>query len=224
LWAEFYALDEKVKAGVLEAAEELKTLIPLRLPQQYAKTIDRIKNFINGTTEPVIYNFDDEFDTRCVHGDLHSRNILVSGNPPRLIFIDFANSKQDHFMKDLAKLETDLLFRVMDTNRWNHTDWSRIVDWSALLPLYSRNSLFHDGAKIKTTKEFQWVVDLIGALRNGLKSINADLDETQYLIGLFHFTLKLLSYPDVTIQRKAFAIQYCDVLLKAISAGPRTST
>jgi hypothetical protein len=47
-----------------------------------------------------------------LHGDLHADNILINPND-QLVFVDFANTGRGHFLWDLARLESDLMMRVM---------------------------------------------------------------------------------------------------------------
>lgn len=219
VWETFYLLDEKTRARVLAFIDEAQTLVSPRLGSLYKEALDRIKNFIisNGTNEESISKLAPDCDTRYIHGDLHSRNILVSDNASKLVFIDFANSDQDHYMKDIAKLETDLIFLVMDSNKKLESYWDMVTDWEQILELYGRGKVFMSRS-LKTTEDSEVIrtMKLIQALRRGLKKLGNQPDEQQYLIALLHYTLKLLSYSDVSIQKKVFAVRYIQEILNAI--------
>ena len=128
IWRDFFALDEKTRSGILSFIDEAKVLGAGMLNRPRRKVLQRLESFVrtNGASQNDVHSFDAECDTRYVHGDLHSRNILVGKDAEKLIFIDFANSEQSHYMKDIAKLETDLIFVNMDSRNWNDTDSKRL--------------------------------------------------------------------------------------------------
>lgn len=214
-WRKFYPLDKKTEAGILIFLNEVQT-IPRKLSHISKKSIQMIKDIVEKEERP-LSNMHADVATHYVHGDLHCRNILVADNASKLVFIDFANSNQDHYMKDIAKLETDLIFLVMDSRNWNHTDWQSVTDWEQILGLYTRDEIFVS-RKLTGRSEVVRIMKLIQALRKGLESLGGDQpDEQQYLIALLHYTLKVLSYPDVSVQKKAFAVRYIQEILNAIS-------
>jgi len=217
VWKTFYSLEKRSQAGVLAFLTDARLLIPRRLSSADGAVLKRIANFVTGTSEPAIYEVDADCDTRLLHGDFHSRNILVADDGSKVVFIDFANSAQGHYMKDIAKLETDAIFRLMDINDSNQTDWSRLTTWNSIFSLYQKNKLFSPAAVAGGDIEVKRVVGLITALRQGLRSLNDEPDESQYLLALLHFSLKILTYQDVTIQKKVLAIRLIDIILKLMS-------
>jgi hypothetical protein len=217
LWKKYYHLDERAKAGILNFIEDIQSI-----PNILDKTeIERIRYFVNsdGKNEPSISDLDLNVVTYLIHGDLNSRNILVTENMSKMVFIDFANSSQSHYMKDISKLESDLIFLLMDSRYLNHTRWERIDIWQNIFVLYKKDNIFNI-----TTREFQVedeikkTMQIIQIFRNVLKSFVNHPEEKQYLIALLYYTLKLLSYPDVSIQKKVFAIKYINMILTEISS------
>jgi hypothetical protein len=212
LWETFYEFEDRIKASILAFLDDARSLMPTRLTKEYSSTLDRISHFVKGPTEEAIYNFEGDFDTRLIHGDLHSRNVLVSRTAEKLVFIDFANTEQSHFMKDVAKLETDILFHVMDSTQGNQTDWARLPAWDSLLALFVKDKVFSLKPSIED-EGLQRVSNLIAILRNTVTIFSSTPSEKEYLIALFHFTLKVLTYRDVSIQKKVFAIHLVNVIL-----------
>jgi Phosphotransferase enzyme family len=59
--------------------------------------------------------------SRLCHGDLHGRNVLVSIEPERVYAVDFGQTREDHALRDLAKLEREIhltLLGASHAGRW----------------------------------------------------------------------------------------------------------
>ena len=96
-----------------------------------------VYNFIqtNGVACPEISQKNvDQFETRWIHGDLNSGNVLISVPPSNnIILIDFASAGIGHVVKDFAKLERDVYFRILDGEFTSESsDWERMKVWMKL--------------------------------------------------------------------------------------------
>jgi hypothetical protein len=225
VWRTYFTLKPRIKAGVNAFVDDARQRVSQHLGRAGIRTLERIKEIVNdGNTFLSEADVSAVVDTRYIHGDLNCRNILVPTSVAKLVFIDFANSKQDHFMKDLAKLEIDLLFLVMDSNRWNDTEWDRITDWQQLLQLYNSGRLLSPlFAKGRLASSVGPVAKLICALRSGVTSISeAHADEEQYLVALLHYALSYLTYPDIQLPKKVFGVSLIGKLLESIRAAPHS--
>jgi thiamine kinase-like enzyme len=160
-----------------------------------------------------------DISTTYIHGDLNCRNILMTQDYNALVFIDFAKSNQDHSVKDIAKLESDILFLFMDSKDWQMTDWQRLPAWESILKIYNRGDLFNpipfslDDNVMKHTCQIIWL------LRRCLSQLlpSNDLDR-QYTLALIYFGIHYLSYPNVTTQKKIFGIKWINHLFRQLES------
>ena len=70
------------------------------------------------------------------HGDLHSRNILVTNKGPRLV--DAANVGELPWPADLARLAVDLLVSGLDNGDASH-EWTNVSQWFDAVQAFNRN-------------------------------------------------------------------------------------
>lgn len=68
-----------------------------------------------------------------IHGDLHLDNIQVDMETHDVVFIDFADARNDHVLHDLLRLETSLVTRWLA-----HIMEQNSMPASAIFPLYRR--------------------------------------------------------------------------------------
>ncbi len=217
LWRTHFELKPRVKAGVNDFLNVAGDRVLRHLGRASKRTMEQIKDFVtDGRT--FVHDVDAVVETGYIHGDLNSRNIMVPASEAKLVFIDFANSNQDHFMKDLAKLEIDLLLLGMDSKRWNDTEWEKITEWQRLLQLYERGKVLSPlSPKGRLASSVGLVVKLICALRSGVTTISGPrADERQYLIALLHYALCYLSYPDIQLPKKVFDVSLIGKLYESI--------
>lgn len=222
LWPTYYQLDNKLRALVLSFLEQCPRGFS-HMTNVKKRGLERLRAFIvsNGKSEAAVSEFAANVETCYIHGDLNSRNILVSKDRQSLVFIDFANSAQNHALSDIAKLETDLIFLVMDSRALRDTRWERVDVWQSILQCYAPGMIFGSkGLQEACDPEIQNVAALIALLRSSLVELGLETDERQYRIALLHYTLKALSYSDVTVQKKAFGLGYVARLLETLAEAP----
>jgi hypothetical protein len=213
-WKEFYKLNRSAVIGISSTLFEFSNLFKEFDEPKYEKILKIVK--AGGLAEA----FADEeanSDLRIIHGDFNARNLLIDSNH-NLIIIDFASRCQSHVVKDIAKLERDVVFRIHDSGSKAYYDWSRVEHWKKFLQLNQKNDFFSD--KIPgsgTDPDLDKCSLFIVNLRAALKSESPQTSEREYLMGLLHYSLLALSHPEISIQKKVFAIQYIDSLLHSLS-------
>ncbi|MFB3921980.1 MAG: phosphotransferase [Terriglobia bacterium] len=222
VWKSHFDLNNKAKSAILTFLGAGLQPVLGHLGQSGQRARKRIEAFVasDAKTEEAISKLETEVETRYIHGDLNSRNILVNSGAPRLTFIDFANNVQDHCMKDVAKLETDYVFLVMDSADGKDTEWSRLKQWRKILKLYSRGNILRTDHR-KNSKQLPFATGIIRELRQVLPALGVMRDETQYLVALLYYALHHLSYSDVTIQKRVFGILYVNHLLESLKQFQR---
>ena len=209
-WKQFYKLSPGAVASVLSFFEEHRTILPQVVG---AAELKRVKDFVRtgGETEEAIVGFNCDVDTRTVHGDLNAGNLLVDQNG-QPVLIDFSSRGQNHIVRDVAKLERDIVFKVSDSNSYLYFDWSRVKVWESFSHLNARGKIF-DSAPPGDFAANSYL-GFITRIRGLLRMLSPTLDDREYLCGLLHYSLLALAHPDVSMQKKAFCVTYITHLLE----------
>ncbi|GAH67045.1 unnamed protein product, partial [marine sediment metagenome] len=72
-------------------------------------------------------------ETGRIHGDLNSNNILVAPSDTEIALIDFALMREDlPVLTDIAKLEVDLVFSVLDNSSAEVVDPDSVANWRVI--------------------------------------------------------------------------------------------
>lgn len=163
-----------------------------------------------------------EIDTRHIHGDFNCGNILLNADSsPKLAIsiIDLGSRRQDHIIKDVAKLERDIVFRVFDWGSIKYHDPSRLSDWRPFLATLTLGDGFYSSARDACEdRGMIAAIELIYELRSAIKAIDLKWDERNYLIALLHYSLLAILHPRVSIAKKAFAVEYASVAIDQLKA------
>lgn len=223
IWPTFYLyeFEERIRVEILRFIAEEGNLLHHKIGQETKGMIDRIREFVvsKGQTEESVWKCQLEVDTRYIHRDLNARNILVNPGNNKLSLIDFGRSRQDHCVKDITKLEVDMVFLAMDSKFMNNTDWDRVRIWKNLLPLNKKGGVLNaNKTDVVSDTEIHKIIGFINSLRDALKQMSCVFTEEEYLISLLYHALCLLSYHDVTIQKKGFAVHYINEILETLSS------
>jgi hypothetical protein len=152
-----------------------------------------------------------------VHGDLNSGNVLIDdGIKPWLI--DFAHTGPGHYLRDLAKLEAEIKFLLMD----RLGDRSRIASWLDLDRVLDDGwpfgqkppSVYHGGnGDSELTKAFVSICGLRALAKDRMIGPKGP-QVAQYRAALLHFTLRVLAFKDVSLAKKEYAVQSARRLLQ----------
>ena len=217
IWNKQYNIlkDDETGIKILNFIESLKNIDNSIKIRSIDNIFDKIKNLIN-KNYPLIINFDCDYHTAYTHGDLNLRNILVGENEKDLFFIDFVKSDQKHCMKDIAKLETDLIFIFMDSKGLIDTRWVQLEKWNDVLKTYDIKYIFSEMEDIENIHDYniELIIKIVYFIRKKLIELlcktNNNIDKIikkQYLLSVLYHTLKVLTYEEITIQKKFLALK-----------------
>lgn len=150
-----------------------------------------------------------------VHGDLNGMNVLIDSHNIVWV-IDFAFSGEHHVLRDIAKLESCILFEYTTIYSENDYEAMRTIVDILLNVRDLRESLFHskydssDPAALAAHDQdararFAW--EAIKQLRMyAANYCHDDPEPGQMLIAMFHFAVRALRFKDINDKRLAFYV------------------
>lgn len=224
LWKEYYQFSSKINLQLLAFFEDKKTLLQEFIEKE---KIEELENFVFTNGKNLRSNYENKYTIYVgnIHGDLNARNVLVYPESKQIVLIDYANMDvMGHLTRDIAKLETDLIFSVLHSNSKKFYDWSSIAIWEAVLNLLDLKNIFNFNFKITTSDtEIEKISNFIVGLRKSLKEdIYPHLSAGEYLNSLLYYSFHYLVYPDISIQKKVFGTKWLSQIitqLKNVSAN-----
>lgn len=215
LWREFYELNEGSYLRIGATLEENKALFRGLDEVKYETVATFVRT--KGLQNESIMNYEAELDVRTVHGDFNAGNLLVNRDL-QLFIIDFAARGKGHVATDIAKLERDVVFKIYDSGSKNYYEWARIAHWREFLSLVQKGQVFSQGApKTKSGSELEKCFSFISGIRQNLKKEAPQLSEKEYLLALLHYALLAIAHPEISIQKKTFAVEYVSEILNCIN-------
>lgn len=216
LWKDQYPIDDELWDNIIIFFEENERFMIDRIDPNIFKRVKRLVE-TRGVTEKNILNINIETDLRNIHGDFNVRNILINNN--NLVIIDFASFDQGHIVKDIAKLERDIIYKVVDSSSSYYLDWSRIDIWRKFSEIYSNKNIFQPKIIYNgTDKNIRNILYLIKSLRNILIKLSPRISEKEYLLSVLYFTLLSLVHPEISIHKKVVAIDNISLILNVIQS------
>jgi len=207
IWQTYFSLRPSAKMSILSFLSEHKQVLTTKLD-----CIDSIENFIR-TDGTIIHNYEREVDTRNIHGDLNCGNILISPEY-NAIFIDFASRRQDHVVKDIAKLERDLLFRVIDAYLPEYYSWDSLPLLDIMSKADENSFQMNQVREEDVNPRHTPIILMIKSLRQGVKKISPSTEAKEYLCALLHYCLLGIAHPAISIHRKTASILYANNILR----------
>lgn len=140
------------------------------------------------------------------HGDLHSRNILVSLDSRQPHLVDFSERGEKHWSSDFAQLCSDLFIRVWDHGVEGH-EWSRLAQWRLVLQQW----LLFTGTGSEVNEENRAIWDCLVWVRQNYetlwRTIRGDtVSSWQFQLALVVEFIRLVAQPDVYSPKRAFAL------------------
>lgn len=215
LWEDVYDMTtnkiQSINDNILPLLSEdyYKYLSSSLHPIEYCKRLS--KNNISG----LIYTIS--------HGDLNSANILFRDNRSDPWLIDFAHTGYGHYLRDFAKLETEIKFVLMDKE--NEEDLKRLPHWLDMdhaldiIPFGEPLRLLPSHPEINEDPEIIKAYSIIRYLRSiafDRMVGNKELPIAQYRISLFFYTLQTLTFRDISSWKRLFAFRSASRLCQFI--------
>jgi len=207
------------QARILGALGELQRPLSRLCP---SVDLERLRMFVTGQAlerKPLdLLALGDELPRgvhRCwSHGDLHSRNILVSkGNAPRAWLIDAGNREPLHWAKDPARLAADLWITAWDREEAFY--WGQDGEpFSGNVARWKRTMLDWFDSRVPTaTPEDPVLVALQCLLRILPDVFEVEYDKWQLGLALVMDLLAHGSYDDIPAPKRCLAFAVADELI-----------
>jgi protein-tyrosine phosphatase/nicotinamidase-related amidase len=150
-----------------------------------------------------------------VHGDLNGANILVDANR-NVWIIDFFHTHYGHVLKDLIKLENDLLYIM--TPIQSEADLKlamKVTD--ALLSVKDLATPPQFPTEVMQDPVFRRTAKTILRLRRHYpRLLSGDIDPVQAMIGQLRYAVHTLSFDECTLYQKKWALYASGRLAKAV--------
>lgn len=150
-----------------------------------------------------------------IHGDLNGANIIIDSHE-NIWIIDFFYTHRGHILKDLIKLENDLLY--IFTNLNSKKDFIEAIKISDVL--LKTNDLAAKLPKLEfKNKNFQRTYDTLKLLRSFYpKLIKSDRNPNQLFIGQLRYAMHTLVFEECNIWQKKWALynagNFCKKILE----------
>lgn len=144
-----------------------------------------------------------------IHGDLNCNNVLIDdgGNP---WLIDFAHTGPGHYLRDLAKLEAEVKFLLMDPDgdrtripRWLELD--RVLDDRWPFGYRPAPAVYSACRDQHLSKAFAVLTSIRTVARDRMIGPKPP-QIAQYRAALLHHTLRVIAYDDVSPAKKKYAL------------------
>jgi hypothetical protein len=214
----------------------LKKLIDITLAVQELVTDDvshrpeiqlrgiRLRNpvsFVDSIFRTRMDSFSEEEITHrsIIHGDLHSRNILVEGSREQKLiwFIDFSNTQEGPTLRDFCSLEANIKFGLLmkdePVSAWDTQTWGTILEAEERFsPWINSSAPFvpsdQDLAFLKDHPEVFKAWRCVAVIRRLARSFifQESSSWSVYSLPLLHATLPIVYYQQCSTQQKKYAL------------------
>ncbi len=138
-----------------------------------------------------------------IHGDLNGANILLDGHE-NVWLIDFFHTHRGHILKDLIKLENDIIYIFTSINdKSSYEEGKKLIHaitdiddlWNSVLEVKFQNS--------DINKSYQVIKHLRGFYK---ELIHTDRDPIQLFIGLLRYSAHTMSFEECNLWQKKLAL------------------
>lgn len=150
------------------------------------------------------------------HGDLHTRNILVTQKHPRLWLIDTGLRRTCHWATDIARLCADLWVSAWDGGEASHfwdklPEWRQnVLTWSLAQPI----SLDASTSNASTLAALVWLREQVHYIFQGL--CLPDVPQWEYKLALAMEFLSMSAYGTNPAPKRCLALLSAHDILKQI--------
>jgi len=209
---QFYDLNEPLINEILGVMSSFKDVYESLFDKnEFSNVFSFVKK--EGELFQKINSYETNVDQRTIHGDFNAGNILVKPNG-EIIVIDFSLRDKNHVVKDVAKLERDIVFRIYDADSYLNFDWSRLEHWENFSLLHENNDFFEEQFKaVKNQPQLNNAMMFIKGLRKSLKNISNTTTKQEYLCSLLRYSFLAIIHPDFSFQKRIFAVKYINSIL-----------
>lgn len=183
----------------------------------------RLRNpvsFVDNIFRARVDSFSEEFTLRSIiHGDLHSRNILVEGSRERKLiwFIDFSNTQEGPTLRDFCNLEADIKFGLLmkdqPASAWDTQTWEAILGAEERFsPWINSSAPFvpseQDLAFLESYPEVLKAWRCVAVIRELARGFVFKESSSWgvYSLPLLHATLPIVYYQQCSTQQKKYAL------------------
>ncbi|MBI5245256.1 MAG: isochorismatase family protein [Elusimicrobia bacterium] len=188
----------KELVGEDAAAKELKLPGGVRCPNPYhfyVRDLERLLPIAQGAAR-----------FAYVHGDLNGANIIIDSRE-NVWLIDFFHTHRGHILKDLIKLENDLLYIFTPVRSAAELgEAARLSDHLMAVEDIGKPPAKQPAARFKN-RQFQRAYEAIRMLRSFYPElIHSDRDSLQLLIGQMRYSAHTLSFEESNLWQKRWAL------------------
>jgi protein-tyrosine phosphatase/nicotinamidase-related amidase len=196
-----YASSVRKKVETLTGAPALGEFVQLddtdifNVCNFYEKEIDILDEYITN------YHY-----ISYIHGDLNGANIIIDAQK-NVWMIDFFHTHQGHILKDLIKMENDLLFIFTKINSDEELkEGQSLIDILMTVSDLSLPPEMEEGAAFKFP-QFNKAFKTIRQLRSYYADlINLDKDPYQYNVAMLRYSMHTLSFDECNEYQKKLAL------------------
>lgn len=215
-WAD--SVEDKVKKiAEYDGAEK-----PIKLPGDIHT--DNIVQFYRKTLETITFNPGKSWYVGYIHGDLNGANIIIDDNQ-NVWLIDFFHTQRGHILKDLIKLENDILYIFTQIN--SEMEFKEACNLTNLLlsvkdlgrPLPNPKSFnISRPALLRAWQTIAWL------RKHYINLIQSDRDPIQLFIGLLRYAVHTIGFDECTTWQKRWALYTAGECAKIITERSQTNT
>lgn len=149
-----------------------------------------------------------------IHGDLNGANIIIDGQK-NVWLIDFFHTHYGHVLKDLIKLENDLLFIFMQINsKDSFLEATKLIDHITNVPDIAYPPVSHNFKN----SEIQQASDTVIHLRSYYADlIDSNRDPFQYYVAMLRYSMHSLTFEECNDWQKKLALYMGSICAKKIT-------
>ncbi len=199
----YYGFASRFAGGVRERVDGLFGPTPETVTFLPDYTLPHVARFYDDldTFAPVFARRSEKQTVAYVHGDLNGANILLDG-AGNVWIIDFFHAHRGHAIKDLAKLENDLLF--IFTPLADEAELAQAITLSRALrgvhdltaPLGDPPPEVTAPALVRAWRVLQWLRDRVGRLSPDPRGLS---------VALLRYAVHTLSFDESSLLQKRWA-------------------
>jgi len=235
-----YYLSGNTKEEILRFLHSREAELGSRILPDWGSHPMTVRRFIEGhdRSRPRLFDQTPSVIISPVHGDLNANNVMLWLEERAPFLIDFPFfQKEGHALQDLAHLEVEIKFALMDRQAdspreflkaYDHTH-SQLLLWTRLED-HLRNAYWRDGDVDWPAQTFQenakMCLELVQLVRSYAVSVQQQKSGgttnddffAEYLPALFFYTIRAVSYESLSVFKRLLAVYSAGKLLASLDA------